>query len=187
MLKHTISSRLNSQASISQVSPIFIPHRHLTTFNRSRHHHDVYVYYVYLFDQVKRLFHTCRIAPKCIYISQQSILPAIQYYVFCTKVHCSECTSTQRGACMAHDFRTYYRRYLSYLFVVILCKARTTGIPSIEKFIKILLILRLLVDCWCFLTLIDKKKVNKIISHLKRLFQFSSSSSICLRAYHVID
>lgn len=58
---------------------------------------------------------------------------------------------------MAHDFRIYYRRYLSYLSVVILCKTWTTGVPGKEEVILILLRLRLLSACCCFLTLIVKK------------------------------
>ena len=59
--------------------------------------------------------------------------------------------------CMAHHFRVYYRRYLSYLSVVILCKTWTTGVPGNEEVILILLRLRFLSACCCFLTLILKK------------------------------
>ena len=74
-----------------------------------------------------------------------------------------------RGVRVWHTIFLYTTAGISSVSVAILCYARTTGIPSIEKFVKILLILRLLVACWCFLTLIDKKKSQQDLSTVEKL------------------
>ena len=74
---------------------------------------------------------------------------------------------------MVHDFRIYYRRYLSYLSVVILCKTRTTEVPGNAEVILILLRLRLLSACFCFLTLNAKKTSQQVYFPLGNIVKFS--------------